>query len=110
MWPRQHLMSRAFASAGACYVLCVGGVRGADDIPEAGRKWLPTFTGDSAIIDPRGEIVEGPLHGEEGILVAEVDLGQVRAAKAIVDNAGHYARPDIFELRVDGRRVFGKGS
>ena len=109
MWPRQHLMSRAFASAGACYVLCVGGRRGEEDIPETARKWMPTFTGDSVIIDPRGEIIEGPLHDEEGILVAEVDLAQVRAAKTIVDNAGHYSRPDIFELRVDGKRVFGNG-
>ena len=104
MWPRQHLMSRAFASAGACYVLCVGGVRGEEDIPEIARKWIPTFTGDSAIIDPRGEIIEGPMHGEEGILVAELDLGLVRAAKTIVENAGHYSRPDIFELQVRGRR------
>lgn len=109
MWPRQHLMSRAFASAGACYVLCVGGCRTRDDIPPEARKWLPTYTGDSAIIDPRGEIVAGPLHGEEGILIAELDLAQVRAAKAIVDNAGHYARPDVFELRVSGRVVFGVG-
>lgn len=107
MWPRQHLMSRSFASAGACYVICVGGVRGESDIPEEGKKWMPTFTGDSAIIDPRGEIIAGPLHGEEGILIAEADLGQVRAAKTIVDNAGHYSRPDVFELRVNGKIVFG---
>lgn len=107
MWPRQHLMSRAFASAGACYVVCVGGVRTEEDIPAEARKWIPTFTGDSAIIDPRGEIIEGPLHDEEGILFAEIDLNQVRAAKAIVDNAGHYSRPDVFELRVNGETVFG---
>jgi len=107
MWPRQHLMSRSFASAGACYVICVAGVRGESDIPEEGKKWMPTFTGDSAIIDPRGEIIAGPLHGEEGILIAEADLGQVRAAKTIVDNAGHYSRPDVFELRVNGKIVFG---
>lgn len=107
MWPRQHLMSRAFASAGACYVICVGGTRTEADIPEDVRKWMPTFTGDSVIIDPRGEIIEGPLHNEEGILFAEVDMAQVRAAKTIVDNAGHYSRPDIFELRVSGKTVFG---
>lgn len=107
MWPRQHLMSRAFASAGACYVMCVGGYRGHEDIPEDGGKWTPTFTGDSAIIDPRGEIIEGPLHDQEGILIAAVNMSHVRAAKAIVDNAGHYSRPDVFELRVNGRLVYG---
>lgn len=108
MWPRQHLMSRAFASAGACYVICVAGVRTNDDLPEEGQKWLNPTTGDSVIIDPRGEIIEGPLHNEEGILITEVNMSYLRAAKAVVDNAGHYSRPDIFELRVDGSKVFGK--
>lgn len=107
MWPRQHLMSRAFASAGACYVICVGGFRGEKDIPDDAKKWIPTFTGDSVIIDPRGEIIAGPLHDEEGILIVEADLGQVRAAKTIVDIAGHYSRPDVFELRINGKTVFG---
>lgn len=110
MWPRQHLMSRAFASAGACYVVCVGGYRSEEDIPEAARKWLSAYTGDSVIIDPRGEFIEGPLHGEEGMLVADIDMAQVRAAKVMVDNAGHYSRPDVFELRVNGRTVFGHRS
>lgn len=108
MWPRQHLMSRAFASAGACYVMCVGGYRTADDVPEVARKWMATtYTGDSVIIDPRGEFVAGPLHGAEGMVLADIDMMQVRAAKAVVDNAGHYSRPDVFELRVNGRTVFG---
>jgi nitrilase len=90
--------------------MCVGGYRSLDDIPESGRKWLSTYTGDSAIIDPRGEFIAGPLHDQEGILVADIDMAQVRAAKAIVDNAGHYSRPDVFELRVNGRTVFGNRS
>jgi nitrilase len=107
MWPRQHLMSRAFASAGACYVMCVAGVRTKDDLPSEGAKWLNPSTGDSVIIDPRGEIIEGPLHNQEGILVADVDMSHIRAAKVVVDNAGRYSRPDVFELRVDGNKVFG---
>ena len=107
MWPRQHLHSRAFASTGACYVLCVGGVRKTEDIREKHGAFFGPYSGDSVIIDPRGEIIAGPLHNEEGILTAVVDPRLIRSAKAIVDCGGHYSRPDIFELRVEGRTIYG---
>lgn len=60
------------------------------------------MTGDGIIIDPRGEVIAGPARGET-ILVADVPLEPVLAAKAVCDVAGHYARPDVFEVRVDGQ-------
>lgn len=100
-WARQHLLSRAFASQAAAYVVCAAGLRRASDIPER-LKPLGVWehTGQSVIIDPRGEIIAGPIEGE-GILYAEGSLDVVRAAKAACDIAGHYARPDIFRLEVD---------
>lgn len=102
-WARQHLLSRAFASQAAAYVVCVAGLRLEKHIP---ARWRPLgvweHTGQSVIIDPRGEIIAGPLDGE-GILYAEGSLEIVRAAKAACDIAGHYARPDIFRLIVDDR-------
>jgi predicted amidohydrolase len=102
-WARQHLLSRAFASQAAAYVVCAAGLRLAEHIPD---RWKPLgvweHTGQSVIIDPRGEIIAGPLEGE-GILYAEGSLEVVRAAKAACDIAGHYARPDIFRLLVDDR-------
>lgn len=102
-WARQHLLSRAFASQAAAYVICAAGLRLEKHIPD---RWKPLgvweHTGQSAIIDPRGEIIAGPLEGE-GILYAAGSLDVVRAAKAACDVAGHYARPDIFRLLVDDR-------
>lgn len=102
-WARQHLLSRAFASQAASYVVCAAGLRLARHIPD---RWKPLgvweHTGQSAIFDPRGEMIAGPLDGE-GILVAEGSLDVVRAAKAACDIAGHYSRPDVFSFRVDRR-------
>jgi len=59
--------------------------------------------GNSVIVDPNGEIMAGPLHAKEGILLAEVDLHILRASKWNLDVAGHYARPDAFELTIRKR-------
>jgi len=105
LWPRQTLLSRAFAAQGACYVLCVGGLRTQKDVPERYRALCgPDLTGNSLIIDPRGEVVAGPAQGET-ILLAECCLETALAAKAVCDVAGHYARPDVFRLTVDGQPI-----
>jgi nitrilase len=54
--------------------------------------------GGSAIVAPDGRYLAGPLFGEEGILTAELDLGEVAAARQLLDVAGHYGRPDVFRL------------
>ena len=56
--------------------------------------------GGSTIISPLGEVLAGPLWGEEGVLTAELDLDEVAKSKLDFDVIGHYARPDIFELKV----------
>jgi nitrilase len=61
-------------------------------------EWINV--GDSAIVNPEGEFIAGPLHEQEGILYAEIDPVQMRGPKWILDVAGHYARPDVFELIV----------
>lgn len=57
--------------------------------------------GGSAIIGPLGDVLAGPLYGQEGILYADLDLGEVARSKFDFDVVGHYARPDVFDLRIN---------
>jgi nitrilase len=57
--------------------------------------------GGSAIVSPLGEIISGPLYDQEGILYAELDIGEITRAKVDFDVVGHYARPDVFQLTVN---------
>lgn len=106
VWSRQILLSRAFASQAGAYVIAPAGLRLTEHVPEKFRS-LSAFehTGQSAIIDPRGEIIAGPADGET-ILFAEADLEEVRKAKSACDPAGHYSRPDLFEVRLEGETLY----
>ena len=54
--------------------------------------------GGAAIIEPTwGEVIAGPLYGEEGILVADCDLRAGLHAKRWFDVVGHYSREDVLE-------------
>ncbi|UCC26484.1 MAG: carbon-nitrogen hydrolase family protein [Gemmatimonadales bacterium] len=59
--------------------------------------------GGSAIYDPAGECLAGPIWDQEGILFAELDLGAVARGKFDFDVTGHYARPDVFRFEVNER-------
>jgi len=57
--------------------------------------------GNTSIVGPDGNLIEGPLRGEEGMLVADLDLAEARAARQMNDPVGHYARHDLLRLVVD---------
>jgi nitrilase len=59
--------------------------------------------GGSVIVSPLGKIIEGPLFGKPGALMAELDLEEVLQAKLDFDVNGHYSRDDIFGLSVRGQ-------
>jgi nitrilase len=98
---------RHIAKEGRVYVIgCCTALR-MSDVPDRlgfkrlyppGREWINA--GDSAVVGPDGAFIAGPLHERQDILYAEVDPAQYVGSRAMFDAAGHYARPDIFELTV----------
>jgi nitrilase len=52
--------------------------------------------GGAAVIEPTwGEVLAGPLYGEEGIVYADCDLREGLHAKRWFDAVGHYSREDV---------------
>lgn len=71
---------------------------------EEDREFLanPKNGGGSSIIGADSMILAGPMSGaEEGLLVADIDLGDCVKAKLVHDYSGHYNRPDIFTLTIN---------
>jgi nitrilase len=68
-----------------------------DDFPADLPEGKDVFgRGGAAICEPNeGEVIAGPLYGEEGILVADCDLSAALRAKRWFDAAGHYSREEV---------------
>jgi nitrilase len=100
---------RHIAREGRTYVIGVTSCISATDLPAdlPGRDglyggeddWLSR--GNTVIVGPEGEILAGPLTGEEGVLYAEIDTARARISRQQFDPVGHYSRSDVFRLVVD---------
>src|SRR3989304_239360 len=96
------------AFEGGCYVIGCCQVVHRDAIPHrypfkasiaASRgEWLNQ--GNSAIVGPSG-VLAGPVAAKEETLYADLALSQLSLSKSMLDAAGHYARPDVFQLTVN---------
>ena len=51
--------------------------------------------GGAVVCGPRGEVLAGPLYGEEGMVLADCDLRAGLRTRAWFDPVGHYAREDL---------------
>ncbi len=99
---------RHIAKEGRTYVIGCCSAMKRDDIPDRldfKEKYLPEMEwvnpGGSTIIDPDGKFVVEPVLSREDILYAEVDPAKLRGPRFQLDVAGHYGRPDIFDLTVN---------
>jgi len=105
---RVAIDSQAFAQMSKAFVISACGTVDERMIetlkvgPE-GEQFLrnPDCCGGSVIINPMSRIIAGPMGPEEGILYADCDLELAIQMKLRHDFAGHYNRPDIFQLHVN---------
>jgi predicted amidohydrolase len=110
VWPTVHelhqLASRHYAFEGRCFVLAVGLMMPAKDLPRELRDGAALQTSDShwierggsAIIGPDSRYVLDPVFDREELLVADLDLTQIDRELMTFDVSGHYARPDLFRF------------
>ena len=103
----QHTM-RHIALEGRCFVLAACQFIQLSDYPEDYESVIEAdddqlIRGGSVIIDPLGEVLAGPVYGQECILYADIDLDRRTRSHLDLDVVGHYTRPDVFQLHVDDR-------
>jgi nitrilase len=100
---------RHIGKEGRCYVVGCSIAMHKDHIPDQFSFKQAYFAGvdgwfkkgDTAIVDPDGKFVTGPVREKEEIIYADLSPEAMRGPKWKLDVAGHYARPDIFRLTVN---------
>lgn len=105
---RVAIDSQAFAQMSKAFVISACGtvdermIEMLQPSPEA-EKFLrnPDCCGGSLIVDPLSRIIAGPMGAEEGILYADCNLDLGIQMKLRHDFAGHYNRPDIFQVHIN---------
>jgi nitrilase len=103
--PSWQYTMQHIALEGRCFVLASNQFVRKLDYPERYQADLSNepdimCPGGSVIISPMGEILAGPLWGEEGLLIAELDFSILAKSKLDFDCIGHYSRPDVFDFFV----------
>src|SRR6185295_310666 len=95
------------ALEGRCFVLSACQFLRKKDVPDTVRVSLGDspdavlMRGGSAIVSPLGAVLAGPQFDGETILTATLDLNEIGRGKFDFDVAGHYSRPDVFQLIVN---------
>jgi nitrilase len=95
------------ALEGRCFVLSACQFIRRKDFPATVRVSLGDspdsvlMRGGSVIVNPLGKVLAGPHFDGETILTATLDLGDIGRGKFDFDVAGHYSRPDVFQLSVN---------
>jgi len=105
-------ITRFAAREGRSYVLSVSSLMRREDVSDNApmaeelRAALPEVSGDggSCVANPDGSWLVEPVVGGEQLIFAELDHAFVRRERQNFDISGHYARPELMHIEVDGRR------
>ncbi|OAL55532.1 putative nitrilase [Pyrenochaeta sp. DS3sAY3a] len=106
------------AKEGRCFVISVNQFCKVSDFPPDyppftaehhdrqadGSPWTPDAIlsqGGSCIVGPLGNFLAEPLWNKDGIIYAELSKDELTGSRMDFDAVGSYARPDIFELKVN---------
>lgn len=114
VWPGAERLTaditRFTAREGRVWCLAASGLIDPADVPagfpfaEQLRGEAGAHDGGSCVAAPDGSWLVPPVLGEKRLVLADLDLGRVRAERQTFDPTGHYARPDVFGVTVDRRR------
>ncbi len=102
--------SQVYAVEGGCFVLapCATVSKAMSELmcTDAGKQqMLGVGGGHARIYGPDGSALGTPLpETEEGLVIADIDLGMISLAKAAADPSGHYSRPDVTQLLLNKTR------
>jgi predicted amidohydrolase len=109
-WPTVHelhqLASRHYAFEGRCFVMAVGLMMAAADLPQELLRGVPPPAGDeqwverggSAIISPDAQYVVEPVFNREELIIADLDFTKIDREVMTFDVSGHYARLGLFRF------------
>jgi nitrilase len=96
--------ARHYAFEAQCFVLNATSVfteASLAALDPAAREQHTIDGGFSGVISPRGRWLAGPVLEGEALIYADLDFAAIDAVKAIVDSVGHYARPDVVQLKLN---------